>query len=1220
MSATNTKQDKKSHSRSLSAKNDRIIFSMKDEKYQLPLLNALQLNSFADFMQADVAPKDRRLVGLQSLFMSTFPFESSDGKIRLEFRSYSVGEPGETPEIALQKDRSYTVPVRAVILLILKETGEIKEQEIFICDMPCMTQQGTFIINGTERVVVSQIHRSPGVVFDYGARKGMFHSRIIPNKGPWLEFEIIREVIYVRVDRKARILLPTFFMALGLLDNEMLLDVFFEGEPVSIKFLKKKDEEEKKKWFLENEGRRFFKNVALVNEKDEQKTLAKSADPITLELLDSLLENGIEEIHLVSRDSAEAYEVILNSIDKDDKEMNQEGAIKLLYLVLRGSQSSTVAGAIREILPCRKQVDHEEEKKPLEIFASVEMKEKGGARFPDYVFLDSKGEKVDIDDEKKWVRSDNSAFFNQERYSLSDVGRFKINRKYNIDSEELALTLRDLVETVKYLIRVKNLDFPTDDIDHLGNRRIRCVGEQLVNHLKLCFSRVERLARDRITIQNHSTLIPQTLISIKPITSGINEFFGTSQLSQFMDQTNPLSAVTHKRRLSALGPGGLTRERAGFEVRDIHYTHYGRMCPIETPEGPNIGLIVSLSTYAKINPFGFIETPYFKVEKGFVTDKVDYLSAIEEERYVIAPASVKLSEKGKLEDELVPARYRGNYPMKKREEIDYMDVSSHQIVSLSAALIPFLEHDDANRALMGCNMMRQAVPLLNPDVPIVGTGLEAVIAKNSNFCLSSKSDGVVSYVDNEKIEILDSKSNISQTYDLIKASRTNQDTFYNHTPSVSLGEKVKAGDLITNGPSIQSGELALGKNVLAAFMTWEGYNYEDAILMSESLLKKDTYTSIHIEQFEVEVRETKLGKEQITRDIPNISEDDYKELDDDGIVALGAHVKPGSILVGKVTPKSHMEITPEYRLLYSIFGEKARDVKDSSLRVPHGTSGVVINIKRFKRENRDDLRPGVIEKVRVHLAKKRKLREGDKFAGRHGNKGVAARIIPEEDMPFLEDGTPVEIVLNPLGVPSRMNIGQVMETVLGFAGYVNKESYGCPVFNGITYDDINEKLASLGIPKDSKHTLYDGRTGEAFKKEVTVGIMYYLKLAHLADDKIHARSTGPYSLVTQQPLGGKAQFGGQRVGEMEVWAIEAYGASNVLQEFLTVKSDAIEGRTRIYEAIVKGDYVSTPGIPESFNVLVQELRGLGLDIEMFDKNDKQVNIIPLKKKENARVI
>ncbi|OHD62352.1 MAG: DNA-directed RNA polymerase subunit beta [Spirochaetes bacterium GWF1_41_5] len=811
-------------------------------------------------------------------------------------------------------------------------------------------------------------------------------------------------------------------------------------------------------------------------------------------------------------------------------------------------------------------------------------------------------------------------FFSPTVYNLGKVGRYKINKKFNYDEADgvLTLTLRDILSTVKYLIRVKIDEEPADDIDHLGNRRIRSVGEQLTNALKVGFARMERLVKERISITDHETLTPQNLISIKPITAVIKEFFGTSQLSQFMDQTNPLSAITHKRRLNALGPGGLTRERAGFEVRDIHYTHYGRMCPIETPEGPNIGLIVSLTTYSRINEYGFIETPYRRVLNGKVTGKIDYLSAIEEDRFHVTPANTPVNKDGTFCDKLIPTRFRGSYPLKNPAEVDYMDVSPKQLISISSALIPFLEHDDANRALMGSNMQRQGVPLMIPEAPIVGTGMEWKAAVDSGFVQRALRDGSVETADNSSITIIPSdKPRSRDIYTLKKNHRTNQDTCFNQKPTVIVGQKVKAGDVLSSGPAIDNGELAMGKNVLTAFMTWEGYNYEDAILVSDRLVKDDVFTSIHIEEFEIEARETKLGREYFTRDIPNISEEDYKELDNEGIIQIGTRVKAGSILAGKVTPKGNIEVTPEYKLLHSIFGEKAKEVKDTSLRMPNGDYGIVVDVKRYSRESGDDLKPGVEEKIKVLIAKKRKIQEGDKFAGRHGNKGVIARVLPVEDMPFLPDGTPIDLILNPLGVPSRMNIGQIFELLLGQIGYSFGVKFATPVFDGAKDHDIKSLLKAAGLNENGKSILYDGRSGEQFLNEITVGQMYILKLAHLADDKIHARSTGPYSLVTQQPLGGKAQFGGQRVGEMEVWTIEAYGASNVLQEFLTVKSDSMEGRRKIYEAIVKGEYASAPGIPESFNVLVQELRGLGMNIEIFDKEDKPINITARKSKKSA---
>ncbi len=1169
---------------------NRVMLWKKKEGFKLSNLNDLQLSSFKDFFQEEIDPHKRKDIGLQFLFNSVFPFKSTDGKVRLEFSHYTIGEKKYSREECVLKDLSCTVPIKASISLILEETGEIKEQEIYICDVPYMTPDGTFIINGAERVVVSQIHRSPGVIFDYNLRANMFHSRLIPNRGPWLEFEIVKDILYVRIDRKARILVSTFFKILDLNSKEEVIRTFSKTEKIS---LDGGLEEVKKK--LSN---RYI--VESIKSKEEG-LLIESGDSILPEVVNSIMDLGLKEIEVVSLEDADLYEIIFNTLNKDTKELSRKEACSYIYYILRGSEPTFSQLAYNEII-CRWKCKECEE--IYDVFDRPDFCKKCGA------------------DETTFFQCDKSIFFNSNNYSLGEVGRYRINKKFNYEKpvQSTVLTPKDIYSTVKHLIKVHRREVSVDDIDHLGNRRVRRVGEQLVNHLKICFMRMERLAKERITIQDHDTLTPQNLISIKPITAGIKEFFGTAQLSQFMDQTNPLAAITHKRRLNALGPGGLTRERAGFEVRDIHYTHYGRMCPIETPEGPNIGLIVSLASFSRINDYGFIETPYYKVKNGKILNEIEYLSAIEEDRYIITPFSVNLEEGGKIKDELVPTRKRGDYPISYAKDVNYMDVSPKQIVSISSSIIPFLEHDDANRALMGSNMQRQAVPLLFQEEPIVGTGVEEDIAKYSGFCQVAKEDGEVVGVDNAKIEIKENKKGVIKHYKLVKSIRTNQDTYYNQRPSVALGEKVKKGDIISDGPSIKNGELALGKNVLVAFMTWEGYNFEDAILMSRRLIKNDTYTSIHVEEFEIEARETKLGKEQITKDIPNVSEDQLKDLDNDGIIHVGSFVKPGGILVGKITPKGHTEVTPEYKLLHSIFGEKARDVKDTSLRVPHGTEGTVVDIKRYDRETRGDLKPGVIERIKVYVIKKRRLKEGDKFAGRHGNKGVVARVIPEEDMPFLEDGTPIDIVLNPLGVPSRMNIGQVFETVLGWAGKSLGLKFGTPIFNAISYDNICNLLERCDLPANGKAILYDGRNGEAFKKPVTVGYMYYLKLAHLADDKIHARSTGPYSLVTQQPLGGKAQFGGQRVGEMEVWAIEAYGASNILQEFLTVKADAMEGRTRIYEAIVKGEYISTPGIPESFNVLVQELRGLALNIEIYDVNGKEISITPKKKRDKKKFI
>ncbi len=797
-------------------------------------------------------------------------------------------------------------------------------------------------------------------------------------------------------------------------------------------------------------------------------------------------------------------------------------------------------------------------------------------------------------------------------YNLGIVGRYKFNQKlYDNKQESMDTTLavEDIVSTLKYLIEVYTGNQSTDDIDHLGNRRIRCVGELLVNQLKIGFARMERSIKERMNTEDIDEITPQRLISIKPITAVIKEFFGSSQLSQFMDQTNPLAELTHKRRLNALGPGGLSRERAGFEVRDVHYTHYGKICPIETPEGPNIGLILSLCNFARVNKHGFLVTPYRKVKDGRVTNEIQFLTAMEEDRYYIAQANSLLDKDDYLIGNLIVGRRKGEFPLVPPEQIDFMDVAPKQIISVSTSLIPFLEHDDANRALMGSNMQRQAVPLLNLEAPVVGTGQEKKAAIDSGACVFTKRKGDVIKISSDEVHIkVDDPDNPVDIYPLIKYRRTNQNTCFNQRPILQKGQKVSKGDLIADGPACDNGELALGRNVLVAFMSWEGANFEDAIIVSEKIVKEDIFTSIHIEEFEIEARETKLGSEKITKDIPNISEDAFINLDDNGIVRVGARVEPGDILVGKVTPKGETDSTPEYKLLHSIFGEKAREVKDTSLRVPHGNGGIIIDVNIFRREDGDDLHPGVEEMVKVFIAKKRKLQEGDKMAGRHGNKGVISRVVPEEDMPYLPDGTPVEIILNPLGVPSRMNLGQIMETQLGWAGKALGENLSAPVFEGVSVEDIESYMERAGLPKNGKIILYNGKTGKQFESDVTIGYIYMLKLAHLVDDKIHARSTGPYSLVTQQPLGGKAQFGGQRLGEMEVWALEAYGASNTLQEFLTVKADDMMGRAKIYESIVKGEYTAAPGIPESFNVLVQELRGLGLDLNIYDSSDNLLGL------------
>ena len=1194
-------------------KSGRIVLGELFKDEHLPNLNSIQIDSYNEFLQEEsyLNGRKREKVGLEFLLSSVFPFTSSDGKLTLEYGSYQIESPKETIEEAVERNTTYSVAIKANISLVIHETGEIKEQEIYICDVPYMTPNGTFIINGAERVVVSQIHRSPGVIFEFNNRTNLFHSRLIPEKGPWLDFEIVKDTLCLRIDRKARIPISTFFRALGWTSNESILELFYETEKIHLTQEMEDSDynlpsyyscatisvatktESLKKENLDD------KEVKDDGKTDQKKSIRKkrpiilAGEKITSDHIKKLRKIDIKTLAIISEDQFIKKPFIINTIQRDSV-LSQEQACVYLSTVYRGTEPANYKIAKDEIIRRWKNNVNDE------IIDSYDKPVIEGVSPSDIVQVDK------------------SIFFNKNYYSLGEVGRYKIIKKfdYKNPTKSLSLEIKDILSIINYLIGVRNGEIFVDDIDHLGSRRVRCVGEQLTNHLKISFARMERLARERMIVQEYNTLTPQNLLSIKPIVAGVKEFFGTGQLSQFMDQTNPLSAVTHKRRLNALGPGGLTRERAGFEVRDIHYTHYGRICPIETPEGPNIGLIVSLASHAKINKYGFIESPYYKIKDGKVTDNIEYLSAIEEDRFKVTHYNNHLNLDKSFKDKLLPIREKGNYPMIYPKEIQYMDVSPMQIISISSSLIPFLEHDDANRALMGSNMQRQAVPLLFPDSPIVGTGVERVTAKYSGFCVYAQNPGKVSLVDNAKI-VIENKDK-KDIYELKKSSRTNQNTFYNQRPVVKEGQDISKGQLLADGPAVQNGEIALGKNVLTAFMTWEGYNYEDAILMSEKLFKDDTFVSVHIEEFEIEARETRLGKETITQDIPSISEEEYKKLDEDGIVCIGSRVKSGNVLVGKLTPRGDKEMSPEYKLLHSIFGEKAKNVKDTSLRVPHSTEGVVVDVRKYSRENKDVMKPGVIEHVKVYLAKKRKLREGDKFAGRHGNKGIVARVMPEMNMPYMKDGTPIDLVLNPLGVPSRMNIGQVFELILGFVGYKNNVKLAVPSFSGIGYNEIEALLKKSNISNNSIVNLYDGRTGEPFKNPVTVGYMYYLKLAHLAEDKIHARSTGPYSLVTQQPLGGKAQFGGQRIGEMEVWAIEAYGAANILQEFLTVKSDAMDGRSKMYELIVKGEYVSAPGIPESFNVLIQELRGLCLNVEIYDKEGNEILMNKRRKNKNTK--
>jgi DNA-directed RNA polymerase subunit beta len=1128
---------------------------------KMPKLIDIQLASFERFLQREklLAGKALAKQGIEEVFQTIFPIESPNGDLVLEYCGYTLDEENQklSEYECKQKGLTFAIPVKAKINLVFLHTGEIRQKEIYMGDIPLMTERGTFIINGAERVVVSQIHRSPGVIFSH--EKGLYSARIIPYRGSWLEFEIDqkKELIYTKIDRKKKILATMFLRALGYDTREQIIELFYKTKTEKLS----ESREEKEKLL----GGVFAKAV-YVKEGDAKKKLYRAGDKIHPHDVEELLHRGIKKIEVIDVDHPDSLHspIFLNCFEREEMKFVKDDPSKD-----EPAREEALSNVYSIIMP---------------------------------------GEPITLENAEKDLAS---MFFSSRRYNLGRVGRYKLNKKFDYPEPAKTFTLvkEDIINTMAYLIKVYIGEANVDDIDHLGNRRIRSVGELLANQLKIAFTRMERIAKERMSLKETDTIKPQDLISIKPIVASLKEFFGSSQLSQFMDQVNPLAELTHKRRLNALGPGGLSRDRAGFEVRDVHYTHYGRMCPIETPEGPNIGLIVSLANYTRVNEYGFLETPYRKVANGKVTDEIEYLSAMDEERHFIAQANTPLKKDGSFAEKLIPVRKSGDYTTRSPKEISYMDVSPKQVVSTSASLIPFLEHDDANRALMGSNMQRQAVPLLQPEPPRVGTGMEGKAAYDSGVLVLAKRAGTVVHTSSVEIHIKPSEAKTKSELDkyrLFKYQRTNQDTCFHQTPIVEVGQKVSAGQVIADGPATFRGELALGRNVLVAFMPWNGYNYEDAILISEKIVKEDIFTSIHIKEFNIEVRETKLGPEKITRDIPNTNELAFENLSEEGIIRIGAKVNSGSILVGKVTPKSETDSTPEFKLLNSIFGEKAKDVRDTSLKVPHGVSGTVIDIQRLKRSEGDDLNPGVIEVVKVLIATKRKLQEGDKMAGRHGNKGVIARVLPEEDMPFMENGTPVDIILNPLGVPSRMNLGQILETELGWAAMNLDEWYSTPVFQSATNEMIEDKLKGANLPPTSKIALYDGRTGEPFENAIQVGYIYMLKLHHLVDDKMHSRSTGPYSLVTQQPLGGKAQFGGQRLGEMEVWALEAYGAANTLQELLTVKSDDMTGRAKIYESIVKGDVASPAGVPESFNVLVQELRGLALDFSIFDSKGKQI--------------
>jgi len=1242
---------------------ERVNYATRGDKVELPDLVEVQKSSYENFLQSSKEPEKRKDEGLHGIFKEVFPITSYDGSCTLEYVNYTLGVPKYNDIECHRRGLTYSVSLRVTFRLVQNEL--VREETVYMGTIPIMTDRGTFIINGAERVIVSQLHRSPGICFEKKLNpKGetIYSFRIIPYRGSWVEAEFdSSDMINVYIDRRRRrrkILATTILKALGFSGNEELLDYYFDSEQVSIENKKKDDE---------LIGRYLGKTVT---GSSESLVFANAGEKVTNAMLTRIRSAGVKKVSLLT--GVDERHPIIKMLEKDTTETYDE-ALKDIYKKLRPGDPATSQNA-RALLK--------------------------------------------------------RMFFDSKRYNLGRVGRHKINQKFyysgdgrkpETDDSTLVLKKEDVAEAVKYLIGLKEGQGNIDDIDHLGNRRIRSIGELLENQCRIGLARMEKVIKERMNLFDvkEETITPHKLVNPKGLSGVIRDFFGRSQLSQFMDQTNPVAELTHKRRLSALGPGGLSRERAGFEVRDVHTSHYGRICPIETPEGPNIGLISSLSTYGKINEFGFITTPYLRVKRGRVSDEVVYLTADEEENHVIAQANVQLDNKGKILDQVVSARHRADFKLVSPEEVEFIDVSPRQLVSVVAGLIPFLEHDDANRALMGSNMQRQAVPLLTPEAPLVGTGLEQRAAIDSGAMVIAEQSGRVTFVDADTIEVKPRSRKYSEPirYELKKFMRSNAGTCINQRPIVQLGDNVSKGDVLADGPSTYSGELALGRNVLVAFMPWGGYNFEDAILISERLVKKDMFTSIHIEEFEIGARDTKLGREEITRDIPNVGEDALRNLGEDGVIRVGAEVKPGDILVGKITPKSETELTPEERLLRAIFGEKAADVRDASLTVPAGTDGIVMDVKVFSRKERltateeekaeekelireinsefngkienltkdlrdqltglllgektggdvidsqtgevivsgtrkvtktgienliktgfenlvmgdeeilsmmrnifreyqmklesfqmkqareiekikrgDELDPGVIKQVKVYVASKRKLQVGDKMAGRHGNKGVIAKILAEEDMPFLPDGTPVEMVLNPLGVPSRMNVGQVLETHLGWAAQLLGMHVTTPVFDGIKESQIKQLLKKAKLPEDGKSVLYDGRTGEKFHQKVTVGYIYMLKLSHLVADKLHARAIGPYSLVTQQPLGGKAQMGGQRFGEMEVWALEAYGAAYALQELLTVKSDDVTGRTRIYESIVKGEDTLEPGTPESFNVLMKEMQSLCLDI------------------------
>ena len=1153
----------------------RKSFAKQDQILEIPNMLKIQKDSYEWFLRE----------GLREVFRDVDTITDYTGNLELSFLDYSMNEPPKySVEECKERDATYAKPIKVRVRLHNKETGEIKEQEIFMGDFPLMTNGGTFVINGAERVIVSQIVRSPGVYFGDEVDKTdqhIYSATVIPYRGAWLEYETdYNNVFWVRIDKNRKLPITCLIRALGVATDGQITGMF--GEDPLIKATMDKDPCKTREESLLEIYRRL-----------------RPGEPPTVESSESYLDALFFD--------ARRYDVSKVGRYKFNKKLDIWS--RLSGQVLAEPVTDPMTGEIIAMNgeTVTREKAHEISRRGVSR-AVIEVNDRKVVVFSNGMV--DMAQFVDFDPAQYGIKE--KVCFNVLREMLETVPADGWEEAIEARRDELIpkhITKDDILASINYLCCMVQGAGTKDDIDHLGNRRLRCVGELLQNQFRVGFTRLERVIRERMTIQDLDVVTPQSLINIRPVTAVIKEFFGSSPLSQFMDQNNPLAELTHKRRLSALGPGGLSRERASFDVRDIHYTHYGRMCPIETPEGPNIGLINYLATYAKINEYGFIEAPYRKVDKatGKVTDIVEYMTADVEDDYYVAQAAEPLDEEGRFANPRVICRHRDEIISVERELIDYVDVSPNMMTSIATAFIPFLENDDANRALMGANMQRQAVPLMVTEAPIVATGIEHKCAVDSEVCITAKGPGVITRVSATNISVSYDDGNTAD-YTLTKFARSNQGTCINQRPIVTVGERVEAGQVIADGPACSQGEIALGKNVLIGFMTWEGYNYEDAILLNERLVREDVFTSIHIEEYETESRDTKLGMEEITRDIPNVGEDTLKDLDENGIIRIGAEVTSGDYLVGKVTPKGETELTAEERLLRAIFGEKAREVRDSSLKVPHGEAGIIVDVKVFTRENGDELAPGVNKVVRVYIAQKRKISVGDKMAGRHGNKGVVSRILPQEDMPFLPDGTPLDIVLNPLGVPSRMNIGQVLEVHLGYAAHALGWKVATPIFNGANEREIRELLKQGGVAEDGKTVLYDGRTGEPFDQRVTVGYPYYLKLHHLVDDKIHARSTGPYSLVTQQPLGGKAQFGGQRFGEMEVWALEAYGAAYTLQEILTVKSDDVTGRVKTYEAIVKGHNVPTPGVPESFKVLVKELQSLCLDIKILGENGEEVDL------------